>query len=179
MTSREEIESLKFFIRDIPDFPKPGILFHDLTPLFRSPEALQKAVAILETAALKYSPTVVAAAEARGFILGAPLALRMGLGFVPLRKPGKLPWETIEERYALEYGEARLQMHRDAVGPGDRVLLVDDLLATGGTAAAAARLIQRAGAEVAGILFVVELADLGGREVLREYNVERLITFAF
>lgn len=170
-------DDLRRYIRDIPDFPSPGILFRDLTPLLRAPEAFQKALTLLEGWAVEQQPTLVAGIEARGFIVAAPLAMRLGIGFVPVRKPGKLPWETLEESYALEYGTDRLQVHRDAAGPGDRVLLVDDLLATGGTARAAARLIERTGATVAGIEFLVELTPLGGRAYLEPHLVHSLVAF--
>jgi adenine phosphoribosyltransferase len=168
---------LKQFIRDVPDFPSPGILFRDLTPLLGRPEALRAAVdGMLEWAAPR-RPTVIVGIESRGFIFGAPLALRLGVGFVPVRKPGKLPAETLVEAYTLEYGEGRLEMHRDGLRPGDRALIVDDLLATGGTAAATARLVRRAGAEPAGILFLVELAALCGRAALTGLPVHSLVQY--
>ena len=170
-------EELKRYIRDIPDFPVQGVLFRDLTPLLKSPEAFQLAIGALEAWAVEQRPTLIAGIEARGFAFAAPLAARMNLGFLPVRKPGKLPWETIEEDYALEYGTGRLQIHSDAAGPGDRVLLVDDLLATGGTAAAAARLIERTDAEIVGVLFLVELTALGGRRLLENQVVHSVVRF--
>lgn len=170
-------DELKRYIRDIPDFPQPGIMFRDLTPLMHDTGALRMTLGRLEDWAAPRRPTLVAGIEARGFIFGTPLAASLGAGFVPVRKPGKLPWNTLAEAYTLEYGEGQLEMHRDAACPGDRVLVVDDLLATGGTAAATARLIQRTGAEVVGVLFVVELADLGGREQLSGLDVHALLRF--
>ena len=131
----------------------------------------------LEQWAVARRPTLVAGIEARGFVFAAPLAARLGTGFVPVRKPGKLPWDTLDEAYTLEYGEGRLEIHRDAAGPGDRVLIVDDLLATGGTAAATRRLLSRTGAEVVGVLFLVELSDLGGRAALEDRDVHALLRF--
>jgi adenine phosphoribosyltransferase len=159
------------YIRDIPDFPRPGIVFKDITPLLAEPRAFAEAVARL---AAHYPPEdvdVVAAAEARGFLFAAPLALRLEKPFVPLRKPGKLPHQTHALRYELEYGSAELQVHIDAVAPGSRVLLVDDLLATGGTMAAACRLVEKLGGRVAGCAFLIELTFLAGRDKLRPHEV--------
>ncbi len=162
------------FLRDVPDFPKPGILFKDITPMLGDPRAL--AAAIDRLAALDCGPIdKVAAIESRGFLFGAPLALRLGKGFVPVRKPGKLPWKTSRVEYVLEYGSDAVEIHQDAVHPGERVLLVDDLLATGGTMAAACELVQACGGVVAGCAFVVELCFLPGRERLRGHRVEALI----
>lgn len=165
------------FIREIPDFPSPGILFRDLTPLLADSGAFRLTVDRLEALARPRQPDLIAAIEARGFVFGGALALRLGLGFVPIRKPGKLPWKTLAESYTLEYGEGKLEIHNDAIGSGRRVLIVDDLLATGGTAAAAARLVTRAGGQTAGVLFVVELADLGGRSRLAGLDVESVLVF--
>ena len=164
-------------IRDIPDFPKPGILFKDITPLLLDPEALSQAVTELADWARPLNVDFVAAAEARGFILGAALAREVGAGFVPARKPGKLPHETISAEYILEYGVDALEMHADALADGARVLLHDDLLATGGTARALAELIEETGAHVVGCLFLVELAFLGGRERLGGYDVHSLLSY--
>lgn len=164
-------------IREIPDFPRPGILFRDLTPLLAEPAAFSDVLARLEALALPMAPQAIAGIEARGFIFGGALAQRLGLGFIPLRKPGKLPGRTLGEPYALEYGEGRLEMHADAFPPGRRILILDDLLATGGTAAAAARLVQRAGGLTVGVLFVVELAALHGRSRLGGLPVESLLLF--
>jgi adenine phosphoribosyltransferase len=165
------------FIRDIPDFPKPGILFKDITPLLAEPRAFAEAV---DRLADHYPPgevDVVAAAEARGFLFAAPLALRLRKPFVPLRKPGKLPHQTHALRYDLEYGSAELQVHIDAVTPGARVLLVDDVLATGGTMAAACRLVDKAGGRVLGCAFLIELTFLGGRDKLRPHEVFSLLRY--
>jgi adenine phosphoribosyltransferase len=171
------VTDLGAHIRDIPDFPKPGILFKDITPLLLDAEALNQAVAELSDWARPLEVDYVAAAEARGFILGAAIARELGHGFVPARKPGKLPHETISAEYILEYGVDALEMHADALADGARVLLHDDLLATGGTAAALAELIEGTGAEIAGCAFLVELAFLGGRERLAGYDVHALLTY--
>lgn len=168
---------LKAKIRDVPDFPKKGIVFKDITPLLEDPAALRF---VLDRFADRWRPAGVSAVlgiESRGFIFGAALADRLGTSFVPARKPGKLPWRTVEERYALEYGEDALQVHADAFGRGSRVLVVDDLLATGGTAAAACRLVERLGAAVAGCAFVVELAFLKGRDRLAGRAIQTLVTY--
>ena len=164
-------------IRDIPDFPKPGILFKDITPLLLDREALGQAVADLADWARPREPQYVVAAEARGFILGAALAIELGAGFVPARKPGKLPSDTISADYILEYGVDSLEMHSDALADGARVLVHDDLLATGGTARALADLVGGTGAEVVGCAFLIELAFLGGRERLGGYDVHSLISY--
>jgi adenine phosphoribosyltransferase len=166
---------LRQFIRDVPDFPKKGIVFKDITPLLGSPAALRGAVsAMLEGAG---EVDIVAAVEARGFILGGAIAERLGVGFVPVRKAGKLPHETIREEYALEYGTDALEIHRDAIRSGQRVLLVDDVLATGGTAQAAARLVERCGGQVARLCFLGELGFLGGRKRIEGYAVTAAIRF--
>jgi adenine phosphoribosyltransferase len=163
------------FLRDIPDHPKPGILFKDITPLLGSPAAF--AAAIEQLAALDFGRVdAIAAVESRGFLFGAPLAVRLGVGFVPVRKPGKLPWQTNRIEYELEYGTDAVEIHRDAVAPGQRVLLVDDLLATGGTMQAACQLVTGCGGTVAGCAFVVELAFLAGRAKLAPYPLASLIT---
>jgi adenine phosphoribosyltransferase len=169
--------NLENYIRDIPDFPKPGILFKDITPLLADPEAFSAAENRLVEAISDDHLTAVAGIESRGFIFGTVVARRLGLGFVPIRKEGKLPSTRLAETYALEYGEGVLEIHDDAVGKDDRVLIVDDLLATGGTAAASARLIERLGAEVAGLAFVVELAFLKGREKLPGRHVISLVSY--
>jgi len=171
------MERLKARIRDIPDFPKPGILFKDITPLVRDPAALRLAVHQLLHPFLGENITAVAGMEARGFIFGSLVAWELGVGFVPLRKPGKLPSDVHTVSYDLEYGAAALEIHRDALGPGDRVLLIDDLLATGGTAKASCALIERLGAEVVACCFVVELDDLGGRNQLPHYAVHSLLHY--
>ncbi len=162
------IDDLKKLIRDVPDFPKKGIVFKDIAPLIGDARGFATAVDLLAEAAGRLGAELVAGPEARGFIFGCPLATRLGTGFAPIRKRGKLPWTTIEESYALEYGEDHVQMHDDAVRPGQKVLLVDDLLATGGTMAACRKLVEKGGGEVVGIAFVIELAFLGGRGLLGE-----------
>ncbi len=176
MAGPDAIE-LRDYIRDIPDFPKPGIVFKDITPLLSSPAAFEAAIDRLEAAFADKRIQTIAAAEARGFIFGAPLALRLGAGFVPIRKPGKLPYATIALEYQLEYGTDRLEVHTDAFGPGRRVLLVDDVLATGGTMRACCDLVRQTGAEVVGCAFVLELTFLGGREKLAPYEVTSLISY--
>lgn len=168
---------LKAFVRDVPDFPKPGIMFKDITPLLQDPLALRYAIDRLAMFGVQRSPDIVLGAEARGFILGAALAYSLGAGFVPARKPGKLPWRVSQADYALEYGVDSLQMHEDAIRPGQRVLVHDDLLATGGTACAKIELVENAGAIVVGVAFLIELAFLGGRERLKGYDVLSLMTY--
>jgi adenine phosphoribosyltransferase len=168
---------LRAFIRDIPDFPKPGILFRDLTPLMGDGVAFRETVERLAERASRRGPGVIAAIESRGFIFGAAVAARLGLAFVPLRKPGKLPFRTLKSAYDLEYGSDGIEIHEDAVASGARVVIVDDLLATGGTAAAAIRLARQLGANVLGALFVVELAALEGRLRLMDVPSEALIVY--
>ena len=168
---------LASFIRDIPDFPKPGIRFKDITPLLLDAGAVDAAVHGLAAWARPRDIELVVAAEARGFILGGALARELGAGFVPARKPGKLPHDTVSAEYILEYGVDALEMHADALADGARVLLHDDLLATGGTAKALASLAEGRGAQIAGCAFLVELAFLGGREPLAGYDVHSLITY--
>jgi adenine phosphoribosyltransferase len=168
---------LRSRIRDIPDFPKPGIVFKDITPLLLEPRALDAAVGELAGWARPLGVDLVVAAEARGFILGAAIARDLGAGFVPARKPGKLPSETVSAEYVLEYGVDVLEMHADALADGARVLLHDDLLATGGTARALATLVERAGGVIAGCGFLVELSFLGGRATLAPYEVHALVAY--
>lgn len=165
------------WIRDIPDFPKPGVLFKDITPLLSNPEAFRTAIDQLEDQFRDRGVDVIAAAEARGFIFGAPLAVRMNAGFVPIRKPGKLPYATIAQEYALEYGRDTLEIHSDAFAPGRRVLLIDDVLATGGTMRACCELVHSTGAELVACAFVIELSFLGGRAKLEPSEVFSLITY--
>lgn len=168
-------EVLAAHTREVADFPKPGVMFKDLTPLFRDPEAFEQVLAdIADRWAGKVD--VVAGVEARGFILGAPLALRMGLGFVPIRKAGKLPGDTHSRSYDLEYGTATIEVTTDAFTAGHRVLLVDDVLATGGTAAAAAELVEGAGAQVVGLEVLLELGFLHGRDKLPGRQVRAILT---
>ena len=168
---------LKEHIRDIPDFPRPGVVFKDITPLLRDAEAYRFVVDALRDHFDGRGVTKVLGIEARGLILAAPVAYLLGAGFVPVRKAGKLPWEIEREEYALEYGTDLLEVHRDAVEPGERVAVVDDVLATGGTAAATVRLVERLGAVVVGLGLVVELAFLDGRQKLGDLDVLSLITY--
>ena len=176
MTATEPI-ILHDWIRDVPDFPKPGILFKDITPLLSRADVFGAVIDRLADRYADRSIDAVAAAEARGFIFGAPLALRLGAAFVPIRKPGKLPSETVSLEYQLEYGTDRLEMHRDALGAGRRVLLLDDVLATGGTMRACLDLVGQAGAKVVACAFVVELAFLLGRAKLEPCEVFSLVTY--
>jgi adenine phosphoribosyltransferase len=164
-------------IRDIPDYPKPGIVFKDITPLLNQVELFSAAIDRLAEVVRPLRPTHFAAIESRGFIFAGGLCERLGAGFIPVRKPGKLPWKFYEEAYQLEYGQDKLQIHVDAAGPGDRVVLVDDLLATGGTAAAAVNLVRRTGAELVAACFVIELAFLGGRNKLHGFPTHSLISY--
>jgi len=167
--------NLRDFIRDIPDWPKKGILFRDITPLLAEPRALSEAVRALSEPFLNENIDYVAAVEARGFIFGAAVAEELQAGFVPIRKKGKLPCETESVTYDLEYGVDTLEVHSDAVKDGSRVLMVDDLLATGGTMSAACELIEKIGGTISGISFLIELSDLKGREKLRRYNIETVM----
>lgn len=168
---------LASLIRNIPDFPQPGIQFKDITTLIGNGPAFQEVIYTMAERYRNAGIEAVAGVESRGFIFSAPLALQLGVGLVPIRKPGKLPAETYQIEYELEYGTGKLEIHRDAVAPGARVLLVDDLLATGGTIRAATQLIERAGGKVAELAFVIELTFLGGREKLAPYPVFSLIQF--
>ena len=169
------VQALEAKIRAIPDFPKPGIVFRDITPLVADPAALKLAVAALIEPFKNDSIDAVAGMEARGFIFGSLAAWELGAGFIPLRKPGKLPYEVQTESYELEYGTATLEIHADAVKAGDRVLLMDDLIATGGTADASCRLLEKVGARVVGCAFLIELDELKGRERLNKYHVHSLV----
>ncbi len=170
---------LEKFIRDVPDFPTKGILFKDITTLLQDGDAFRHAMNQMLKRHLDADARVdkVLGVEARGFVLGGVMAYKLGCGFVPARKPGKLPYRSIREEYTLEYGTNALEVHEDAIRPGEKVLVVDDLLATGGTALAAAKLVEKLGAEVAGIEFLVELGFLHGRDRLQNYNVHSLITY--
>jgi len=164
-------------IRDIPDFPKEGIVFKDITPVLQHPDAFREIVAHMLAYAREQEADAIVGIESRGFMFGAPVALELSVPFVPIRKLGKLPGETIHVEYALEYGTNTVEMHKDSFSRGDRVVVVDDLLATGGTAAAAADLIERGGGVVAGMVFMVELSFLEGRNALAEYDVVSLIEY--
>jgi adenine phosphoribosyltransferase len=168
---------LKSKIRDIPDFPKPGIVFKDITPLFQDADAFKYAVDCLVKHYEGWDLDAIVGIEARGFMVGAPLAYLLGIGFIPIRKPGKLPADVISANYDLEYGSNTLELHRDAIKPGQRVLLVDDLLATGGTMCAAAKLVEQLGGQVAGLAFLIELGFLNGRQGLTSYDIYSLLSF--
>lgn len=176
-TGEEPDLNLKDYIRNVPDFPKPGILFRDITPLLSAPEAFRYTIRQFADHFRAARPTAILAAESRGFIFGAPLALELGVSFVPIRKPGKLPFETRRFDYDLEYGTDSLEMHIDALPPGSRVLLMDDLLATGGTIEACKRLAEHSEAEVIGCGFLVELTFLNGRDRLKGCDIVSLIQY--
>jgi len=168
---------LKSLIRDVPDFPKPGIVFKDITTLTKDAEGFRAAVDEIVEQYRDASIDVVVGIEARGFIFGGAVAYQLGVGFVPARKPGKLPAETVRAEYSLEYGTDAIELHRDAIPPGGRVLIVDDLLATGGTAAATAKLVEELGGEVAAIAFLIDLTFLKGRDKLGGYEVTSLVEY--
>lgn len=171
------MQALKQRIRHVPDFPKPGILFYDVTTLLKDPEGLRMAIDAMTSPYVGQKIDVVVGIESRGFIFGTAVADRLKTGFAPVRKPGKLPAKTRSASYALEYGTDTLQIHEDAVGHGQRVLVVDDLLATGGTAAATVGLIRSLGGDIVGVQFLIELAALGGREKLAGENVNAVLTY--
>ncbi len=170
--------NLSEHIRTIPDFPTPGILFYDITTLIENKDAFREAVRQLAEKVVPWGPfDAIAAPEARGFIFAAPLAIELGIGLIPIRKPGKLPYKTVSKSYDLEYGSNTIQMNEDAVKPGDRVLLIDDLLATGGTIDACRQLIEENGGTVAGVAFLIELTFLNGREKIQTPNIATLIQY--
>jgi len=171
------IEDLKALVRDVPDFPQPGVVFKDITPLLADEIAFSTVIDLIVVHFGRGAVDKVVGIEARGFILASPVAYHFGAGFVPVRKKDKLPWETITEEYELEYGTAALEIHKDAIRPGERVLVVDDVLATGGTARATASLVERVGGKVVGIACLIELTFLGGRERLRDYELFTLLTY--
>jgi len=171
------MDRLKAKIRSVPDFPKPGILFYDITTLLKDPEGLRLAIDGLALPHRDQKIDVVVGMESRGFIFGSAVADRIGAGFVPVRKPGKLPAKTIKAQYALEYGTDALEMHADAVGKGQRVLIVDDLLATGGTARATTDLVKNLGGEVVALAFLIELVALGGRQKLTGESVHTVLQY--
>jgi len=171
------LEQIQSAIRTIPDFPQPGILFRDITPVLADADLFRQVIDLLAEKTVKLGAEKVVGIDARGFLFGAAVAYKLGLGFVPIRKRGKLPFKTIRYSYALEYGKADMEIHVDAVRPGEKIVLVDDLLATGGTAAAAAHLVQQLGAKVEAALFFIELADLDGRRHLGDVRVETLVAF--
>ena len=176
MTSGATLD-LRDRVRDVPDFPKPGIVFKDLMPLVADATYFRETIDRLEQLARPLEPDIILGAEARGFIFGGALADRLHCGFVPARKPGKLPWNTVEAVYELEYGTDSLQIHADAIGKGGRVIIHDDVLATGGTAKAQIELVEKLGGEVVGLLFGVELTFLNAREKLAGYDVQSLISY--
>ena len=165
------------YIRTIPDFPEEGILFRDITTVMQDPDGLHLAIGELQKALEGVDFDVIASAESRGFIFGVPLAYNLHKSFVPIRKAGKLPCETVSKEYALEYGTATIEMHKDSIRPGQKVVLVDDLIATGGTIKAAAELVEELGGEVVKILFLLELKGLNGREVLKDYDVVSVVAY--
>jgi adenine phosphoribosyltransferase len=171
------LQRLKDKIRDIPDFPEAGVIFRDITPLVADPAAMQLSVYQLLQPFLGETINAVAGMEARGFIFGSLAAWELGVGFIPLRKPGKLPYDVQSASYTLEYGSAALEVHTDAVNPGDRILLIDDLIATGGTARASCQLVEKLGGEIAACAFVIELDALNGREKLSNYRVHSLLHY--
>lgn len=171
------MKDLKDYVVTIPDFPEPGIMFRDVTSVIQDPEGLKLAIDTMQDLVKDLDFNVIAGAESRGFIFGAPIAYNQGKSFVLVRKKGKLPRETVEQSYELEYGSATIEMHKDAVKPGDKVLIVDDLMATGGTIEATIKLVEKLGAKVAGILVLMELAGLEGRKRLANYRVDSAIVY--
>jgi len=169
---------IKKIIRDIPDFPKPGILFHDVTTLFKNPLAFRYVIECFYDHYKDKGVNYVAGIEARGFILGGALAQSLGCGFIPVRKPGKLPAKTISQEYSLEYGTDKVEIHEDALNEGDKVIIVDDLVATGGTLVAGIRLVEKLKAEIIGVASIIDMPDLGGRKLLEEYNYFYLIEYS-
>ena len=170
------MKKIRDFIRTIPDFPKKGILFRDITPLLRDKEGFRKAIALLQQECPEDIKTIIGI-ESRGFILGGALAANLKIGFIPIRKKGKLPYRTVKITYQLEYGTETIEIHTDSIQKGEEVILVDDLLATGGTAAASAKLIEKIGGKIIKILFLIELTDLKGREKLKKYNIFSLLKY--
>ena len=168
---------LEKFIAAVPNFPKEGILFRDITPLLQNGEAYKYVIEQIAKFAKEKGTTVIVGPESRGFIFGCPVATELNIGFVPVRKPGKLPREQVTEKYTLEYGSNELCMHADSIKPGDKVVIIDDLLATGGTLAATCNIIKKLGGEVVGICCLIELLDLNGRELLKDYSICTLIKY--
>ncbi len=173
------MENLKKLIRTIPDYPKPGIMFRDITTLLGDSQGLKAAIARLAEPYRTEPVDAVAGIEARGFILGGAVADRLGCGFVPIRKKGKLPWKTIGQEYTLEYGVDQIEVHADAITQGQRILIIDDLIATGGTAEAAAKLIRRTGGDIVGAAFVIDLPELGGTRLLEMQGIKVLSLMSF
>ncbi|MGN0438682.1 MAG: adenine phosphoribosyltransferase [Lachnospiraceae bacterium] len=173
----QDVFGIDQYVRSIPDFPEPGIIFRDITTILQSPDGLKKTIDGLLEQLKDVDFDVVVGPESRGFIFGVPVAYALGKSFVPVRKKGKLPCETIEKEYALEYGTAIVEMHKDSIKPGDKVVIVDDLIATGGTIEAIAQMIESLGGEVVHISFVMELAGLKGREKLSKYQIDSLLVY--
>ena len=171
------MKKIEEYVRSIPDFPEPGIIFRDVTSVIQDADGLQLAIDSMQDCLKDTDVDVIVGTESRGFIFGAPLAYVMHKPFVPIRKKGKLPCETVEKTYDLEYGTATIEMHKDAIQKGEKVVLLDDLIATGGTMKAAAELVEELGGEVVKMLFLIELSDLNGREVLKDYDVESVVQF--
>jgi adenine phosphoribosyltransferase len=174
-----DVENLKRLIRAIPDYPKPGIIFRDVTTLFADPQGFKAAIVQMAEPYRAQPVDAVAGIEARGFILGGAIADRLGCGFIPIRKKGKLPWKTIGQEYTLEYGVDAIEIHEDAIKKGQRILIVDDLIATGGTAEAAAKLVRRTGGAIVGAVFIIDLPDLGGAERLKAHGIDVHTLMAF
>ena len=170
-------ETMKQLIRDVPDFPAEGVMFRDITPVLQNPTAFNEVVCSMVERVKPMDPDVIVGIESRGFILGAPIALELGVGFVPVRKIGKLPSETVQAEYSLEYGTSVVEIHRDAIEPGMRVAIVDDLLATAGTARAAVQLVEELGGEVVGLSFLIELSFLNGARLLEGYRVDTIVKY--
>jgi adenine phosphoribosyltransferase len=171
------VENIKKYIKDVSDFPKKGIVFKDITPLLMNPKALQQVIDMWVSRFKKSKINKVVAMESRGFLFGVPVALKLKAGFVPVRKPGKLPRKTISQSFSLEYGKDKLEIHRDAIKKGDRVLIIDDVLATGGTAEAVTKLVEKLGGKVKSLAFLMELSFLNGRSKLKRYNISSHIKY--
>lgn len=171
------MKELKEYVRNIPDFPEKGIIFRDITTVFQNPEALKLSIDSMQEKLNNVDFDIVVGAESRGFLFGTPIAYNLNKAFVPVRKKGKLPYETIEESYNLEYGQATLEIHKDAIKPGQRVVIIDDLIATGGTLEAIIKLVERLGGIVVKVCCLIDLPDLGGKEKIKNYDVETVIAF--
>lgn len=171
------MKELKEYVRNIPDFPEKGIIFRDITTVFQDPEALKLSIDSMQEKLNNVDFDIVVGAESRGFLFGTPIAYNLNKAFVPVRKKGKLPYETIEESYNLEYGQATLEIHKDAIKPGQRVVIIDDLIATGGTLEAIIKLVERLGGIVVKVCCLIDLPDLGGKEKIKNYDVETVIAF--
>ncbi len=175
--SADKRMDIKSYIRDVPDFPTEGVIFKDITPLLKDSKAFSYTIDEMAKFVKEFEPNIIVAAEARGFIFGAPIAYKLGISFVPIRKPGKLPYFTVSEEYFLEYAKEKIEIHVDAIDPQDKVVIVDDILATGGTALAMAHLVEKLGGNVAGMVFLGELSFLNPRDKLKGYNIKSLLTY--